>query len=69
MSDFSIDSATSSAPAAVEHPIRVLLLDDDTTNLFLRAVILRQHGYSCVTAASVDEAIQSFDDIDVAVLD
>jgi CheY-like chemotaxis protein len=67
MSDLPTDIATS-APAA-EHPIRVLLLDDDPTNLFLRAVILRQHGYACVTAASVDEAIQSFEEIDVAVLD
>jgi two-component system, OmpR family, response regulator len=52
-----------------ERPVRVLLLDDDPSNLLLRAVILRQHGYTCVTAASVDEAIQSFNDIDVAVLD
>jgi two-component system OmpR family response regulator len=67
MSDLPTHSATS-APTA-ERPIRVLLLDDDTTNLFLRAVILRQHGYACVTAASVEEAIQSFEEIDVAVLD
>src|SRR5579859_4484007 len=67
MSDLPTDSATS-APVA-EHPIRVLLLDDDPTNLLLRAVILRQHGYACVTAASVEEAMQSFEDIDVAVLD
>jgi two-component system, OmpR family, response regulator len=67
MSEVPTDTATS-APDA-ERPIRVLLLDDDSSNLFLRAVILRQHGYSAITAGSVEEAIASFPDIDVAVLD
>jgi two-component system OmpR family response regulator len=67
MSEAPTDLPTST-PAA-ERPIRVLLLDDDASNLFLRAVILRQHGYEAVPAASVEEAIQSFPDIDVAVLD
>src|SRR6202161_2559163 len=67
MSEVPTETATS-APDS-ERPIRVLLLDDDSSNLFLRAVILRQHGYDAITAASVEEAIASFPDIDVAVLD
>jgi CheY-like chemotaxis protein len=50
-------------------PARVLLLDDESANLFLRAIILRQHGYNVLTAGSVDEAIAAFDRIDIAVLD
>lgn len=49
--------------------IRVLLLDDDPTNLFLRGAILRQNGYEAVPAASVQEANVLLDEIDVAVLD
>lgn len=49
--------------------VRVLLLDDEPANLFLRAIILRQHGYEVATAGSVDEAIAAFPKIDVAVLD
>jgi CheY-like chemotaxis protein len=67
MSEVPTDIPTSS-PDAVP-PIRVLLLDDDSSNLLLRAVILRQHGYACVTATSEEEALQSVSDIDVAVLD
>jgi len=50
-------------------PIRVLLLDDEPSNLLLRSIILRQHGYECVTASSVEDAIRSFEGIDIAVLD
>jgi CheY-like chemotaxis protein len=50
-------------------PVRVLLLDDEPANLFLRAIILRQHGYDVLTAGSVDEALAAFDRIDIAVLD
>ena len=67
MSEMPTDLSTSIPDA--ECPIRVLLLDDDSSNLFLRAVILRQHGYATVPASSVEEAIASFPDIDVAVLD
>lgn len=49
--------------------VRVLLLDDDPTNLLLRAAILRQHGYGCMTASTVEEALQLLDGIDIAVLD
>jgi two-component system, OmpR family, response regulator len=49
--------------------IRVLLLDDHAENLFLRSTILRKHGYLSETAASVTEAIQLLDQIDIAVLD
>jgi len=49
--------------------VRVLLLDDEPANLFLRAIILRQQGYEVVTAGSVEEAIAAFQEIDVAVLD
>jgi two-component system, OmpR family, response regulator len=50
-------------------PIRVLLLDDEPDNLHLRTAILRQHGYECVPASTIEEATQSFNGIDIAVLD
>jgi two-component system, OmpR family, response regulator len=50
-------------------PVRVLLLDDEPNNLHLRAAILRQHGYECVPAASIEEATELFNNIDIAVLD
>ncbi|HEY0309129.1 MAG TPA: response regulator [Acidobacteriaceae bacterium] len=49
--------------------IRVLLLDDEPANLMLRTVILRQHGYESLPAATIEEAMQLIDKIDVAVLD
>ena len=55
--------------AAVGEHVRVLLLDDDPANLLLRTAILRQHGYVCVPASSVEEANQLLDSIDIAVLD
>jgi CheY-like chemotaxis protein len=62
-------STTPLTQASDSLPIKVLLLDDEPSNLFLRAIILRQHGYECVTASSVEEAVNSFEDIDIAVLD
>jgi two-component system OmpR family response regulator len=50
-------------------PVRVLLLDDEPANLHLRSAILRQNGYACVPASSIEEAIERFNDIDIAVLD
>jgi two-component system OmpR family response regulator len=49
--------------------VRVLLLDDEPTNLHLRTAILRQHGYHCIPASTIEEATDVFDDIDIAVLD
>jgi CheY-like chemotaxis protein len=49
--------------------VRVLLLDDEPANLHLRSAILRQHGYSCVPASTIEEATEAFNDIDIAVLD
>jgi two-component system, OmpR family, response regulator len=49
--------------------VRVLLLDDEPTNLHLRTTILRRHGYECVPAATIEEATELFDNIDIAVLD
>jgi CheY-like chemotaxis protein len=49
--------------------VRVLLLDDEPTNLHLRTVILRQHGYNCIPASTIEEATEVFDNIDIAVLD
>jgi CheY-like chemotaxis protein len=56
-------------PNSTGGAVRVLLLDDDPANLMLRAAILRQHGYSCITASAVEEALQTLDVIDIAVLD
>jgi two-component system, OmpR family, response regulator len=55
--------------ASAVQPVRVLLLDDEPTNLHLRTAILRQHGYECVPAASIEEATELFNNIDIAVLD
>jgi two-component system, OmpR family, response regulator len=49
--------------------VRVLLLDDEPANLHLRAAILRQHGYHCIPAATIEEATELFNSIDIAVLD
>lgn len=50
-------------------PVRVLLLDDEAANLHLRTVILRQNGYECIPASTIEEAIEHFNNIDIAVLD
>ena len=49
--------------------VRVLLLDDDAAHLLLRAAILRQHGYECLSALTIDEANEMLDQADIAVLD
>jgi len=49
--------------------VRILLLDDEPANLYLRALVLRQQGYEIVTAVSIEEAIAAFAEIDIAVLD
>ncbi len=49
--------------------VRVLLLDDDPANLHLRGAVLRQHGYDCLAAGSIEDAMQFLDVIDIAVLD
>jgi two-component system OmpR family response regulator len=53
----------------VHQPVRVLLLDDEPTNLHLRTAILRQHGYECIPSSTIEEAIELFNNIDIAVLD
>lgn len=66
------DVATDSSPAAngaAPRSVRVLLLDDEPTNLHLRTAILRQHGYLCVPASTIEEATELFNNIDIAVLD
>jgi two-component system OmpR family response regulator len=49
--------------------VRVLLLDDEPANLHLRTAILRQHGYHCLPASTIEEATELFNHIDIAVLD
>ncbi|MBS1815695.1 MAG: response regulator [Acidobacteria bacterium] len=56
-------------PAPDRQHIRVLLLDDDSDNLFLRSAILRQNGYDVVPCETTQEANAHLDQIDVAVLD
>jgi len=64
------ETPDSDSPMSLTHPrIRVLLLDDDSDNLFLRATILRQHGYECIPASTIEEATELFDNIDIAILD
>ncbi|NYF80664.1 response regulator [Granulicella arctica] len=54
---------------AAEKPVSLLLLDDELVNLTLRATFLRKHGYLCLTASTYEEALELFDQIDIAVLD
>jgi len=56
-------------PSSRIQPIRVLLLDDEPTNLHLRSAILRQHGYECIPASTIEEATDLFNNTDIAVLD
>ncbi len=68
----SISKPTSSSNGFTPSPlpaVRVLLLDDDPTNLHLRCAILRQHGYECLPAGSIDQATEFLDQTDIAVLD
>lgn len=64
-----IDAIDSTQTQGVLHPVRVLLLDDEPTNLHLRTAILRQHGYHCIPASTIEEATELFNNIDIAVLD
>jgi CheY-like chemotaxis protein len=64
-----LPGASQRPQAASIQPVRVLLLDDEPANLHLRAAILRQHGYECIPAASIEEATELFNNIDIAVLD
>lgn len=66
----STEPPISSGIELVRQPgVNVLLLDDDAVNLHLRSTILRQHGYSSVTAMTIEEAGALLDQIDIAVLD
>lgn len=64
-----ISSNISLLPSDGGPPVRVLLLDDEPTTLFLRSLALRQQGYACASASSVEEAMQLVPEIDIAVLD
>jgi two-component system OmpR family response regulator len=64
-----VSGSSTRTQASPIQPVRVLLLDDEPTNLHLRTAILRQHGYECVPAASIEEATELFNNIDIAVLD
>lgn len=65
----SVDSVSQPSAHALVQPIRVLLLDDEPNNLHLRTAILRQHGYECIPASTIEEATELFNRIDIAVLD
>src|SRR5438270_9541861 len=65
----SISSVIHRVPNSHIQPVRVLLLDDEPTNLHLRTAILRQHGYECIPASTIEEATELFNNIDIAVLD
>jgi two-component system, OmpR family, response regulator len=65
----SLNGTSSHTQSSTTQPVRVLLLDDEPDNLFLRATILRQHGYEAVPASNIDEATELFNTIDIAVLD
>src|SRR5580698_10048846 len=65
----SLPSVVRQMPSVQAQPVRVLLLDDEPTNLHLRTAILRQHGYECIPASTIEEATELFNTIDIAVLD
>jgi CheY-like chemotaxis protein len=65
----SISGVIHRVPNSHIQPVRVLLLDDEPTNLHLRTAILRQHGYECIPASTIEEATELFNNIDIAVLD
>ena len=69
MSEEVEDTAGLSLALPAAPAVRVLLLDDDPANLHLRCAILRQHGYECLTASSIEDAMQHLNVIDIAVLD
>lgn len=69
MSDPPETRNTKSTVSLTPPRVRVLLLDDEPDNLLLRATILRQHGYDCVPASTIEQATELFDNIDIAVLD
>src|ERR1700727_405311 len=56
-------------PSTHLQPVRVLLLDDEPTNLPPPPPILRQHGYEGIPASTIEEATELFNNIDIAVLD
>jgi two-component system OmpR family response regulator len=65
----SLSAASPRMQMTTVQPVRILLLDDEPTNLHLRSAILRQHGYECLPASSIEEATELFNSIDIAVLD
>src|SRR6185437_9691300 len=69
MSDLPETRNSNSSVSLSPPRVRVLLLDDEPDNLFLRATILRQHGYDCIPASTIEEATELFNSIDIAVLD
>ena len=69
MADYVQDDPVTLPKGSQQSFVRVLLLDDDPTNLHLRSAILRQHGYECLPATTIEEAVELIDQIDIAVLD
>ncbi len=45
---------------ALEHPLRILVVDDDQVNRKLAQAFLKQLGYQAATAASGHEAVEQF---------
>jgi CheY-like chemotaxis protein len=66
--DLPPSASVHTVPNGTSH-VRVLLLDDEPSNLHLRTAILRQHGYECMPASTIEEATELFNNIDIAVLD
>ena len=50
----------------------ILIIDDDPRNIFALAAVLREKGYSCITAGSADHGISLLDgetDIGIVLMD
>jgi two-component system, OmpR family, response regulator len=62
-------TGTTESPSKSTGSVRVLLLDDEPLNLHLRSAVLRHHGYQCCAVTTIEDAMEQFDNIDIAVID
>jgi DNA-binding response OmpR family regulator len=50
-------------------PIRILVVDDEPSYLRLIGLVLRRYGYTVLSAASGEEAMDHANQVDIAVVD
>ena len=47
---------------------KILIIDDDTRNIFALHAVLRTKGFECLTAGSAEEGLQRLADEDVSIV-